>query len=185
MTAAMARPIAEPMPVPGIGSRLFGLGSVFGKSFRDSRRTAVVLGIVTALIVIVTAASLANEFDTIEKRLAIAAQLGSLPAIFQGMLGDMVHIERLGGFLSWRVINFLPLILGIWTVVAMAGLLAGELGRGSLDLLATTPRSRSRIALEKLGGYLLALAVTVALFAIGTYAAIAALGKLPEDTVGI
>jgi putative exporter of polyketide antibiotics len=170
---------------PGLLGRLFGLGSIFGKTFLDSRRAALILGAVMALIMLVTAGSLAAEFDTAQKRLAVAAQLGSLPAIFQGMLGEMIHIERLGGFLSWRTINFLPVILGIWTVVAMSGLLAGELARGSLDFLASTPRARARVALEKVGGYLLALLLAMTVFAVGTYAAIAAFGTLPGDEVGL
>ncbi len=181
-TGAASRSVA--LTPPGLGARLFGLGSIFGKTFRDSRRAALVVGVITALIVIVTAAALAAEFDTVAKRTAVAAQLGSLPAIFQGMLGEMISIERLGGFLSWRTINFLPIILGIWTVVAMSGLLAGELARGSLDLLATTPRSRMRIAVQKLGGFLVALAVAIVLFAIGTFAAVKVFGTLPGDEVG-
>jgi ABC-2 type transport system permease protein len=173
------------LPTPGLGARLFGLGSVFGKTFRDSRRTALVLGLVVAGILIVTGAAIAAEFDTAEKRLAIAAQMLALPAIFRGMLGEMIAIERLGGFLSWRSINFVPLILGIWTVVAMSGLLAGELARGSLDFVATTPRTRARLAAEKVGGFVLALAVTVAIFAVGAFLSIAAFGTLPSDPVGI
>jgi ABC-2 type transport system permease protein len=182
-TTAASRSVA--LPAPGVGARLFGLGSIFGKTFRDSRRAALTVGIVMAVILLATAASVAAEFDTAEKRLAIAAQLGSLPAIFQGMLGEMISIEHLGGFISWRTVNFFPIILGIWTIVAMAGLLAGELARGSMDLLATTPRTRVRIALQKLGGYLLALALAVVLFAFGTYGALAAFGTLPGDQVGL
>ena len=183
--AHAARRTSVALAGPGLAGRLFGLGSIFGKTFRDSRRAAVLVGLVMALIMVVTAASLAAEFDTVDKRLAVAAQLGSLPAIFQGMLGEMIHIERLGGFLSWRTINFMPIILGIWTLVAMSGLLAGELARGSLDFLALTPRSRARIALEKVGGYLLALFLATALFAVGTFASVAAFGTLPGDEVGL
>lgn len=166
-----------------LGARLVGLGSVFGKTFRDSRRTAIGLGVVVAVIVVVTAVSLAGEFDTAQKRLAFAAQLSALPPAFQGMLGEMINIDRLGGFLSWRTINFMPTILGIWSVVALSGLLAGELARGSLDLLVTTPLGRVRLAVEKLGGYLLAVVVTIVCFAVATGVAIAAFGTLPEDTV--
>jgi len=147
MTAASARATgAPPLGRPGALERAFGLGSLFGKTFRDSRRTALGLGVVLASIVLVTAASLAAEFDTIEKRLAFAGQLDALPPALRGMLGEMVNIERLGGFLSWRTINFLPTIHGIWSVVAFSGLLAGELARGSLDLVATTPLGRLRLA---------------------------------------
>jgi len=180
---ASSRTVA--LPTPDLGDRLFGFGSVFGKTFRDSRRTAIVVGLLLAFILVVTAAAVAAEFDTAQKRLAIAAQMAALPAIFQGMLGEMIAIDRLGGFLSWRTINFLPIILGIWTVVAMSGLLAGELARGSLEFLATTPRTRARLALEKVGGFVLALAVTSAFFAVSAYVAIAAFGTLPNDPVGI
>jgi ABC-type transport system involved in multi-copper enzyme maturation permease subunit len=67
----------------------------------------------------------------------------------------------------------------------MSGLLAGELARGSLDLLATSPRSRTRLALEKVGGYVLALAVAIVFFAISAYATISAFGTLPADPVGL
>ncbi len=184
VTRTTATSQAVALQAPGLGARVFGLGSIFGKTFRDSRRAALVVGVITSMIVVVTASALAAEFDTVEKRRAVAGQLGSLPAIFQGMLGEMISIERLGGFLSWRTINFLPIILGIWTVVAMSGLLAGELARGSLDLLAVTPRSRARIALQKIGGYVVALALAIALFAIGTFVAIKAFGTLPGDDVG-
>ena len=38
--------------------------------------------------------------------------------------------------LSWRVGNILPVMLGLWSVLALSGTLAGEAARGSLDLLA-------------------------------------------------
>ena len=182
-TANAARPAT--LDAPGLGARLLGLGSVFGKTFRDSRRSALVLGVITAMILLVTAATIAAEFDTAEKRLALAAQMQALPAVFRGMLGEAIGIDRLGGFISWRSINFLPIIFGIWTVVAMSGLLAGELARGSLDLLAASPLGRLRLALEKVGGFLLALLVPIVLFAIAAYAAVAAFGTLPTDSVGV
>ncbi len=44
--------------------------------------------------------------------------------------------------MSWRVGNFLPVMLGLWPVLALSGTLAGEAAKGSLDLLASTPHSR-------------------------------------------
>ena len=41
--------------------------------------------------------------------------------------------------MSWRVGNFLPVMLGLWPVLALSGTLAGEAAKGSLDLLASTP----------------------------------------------
>lgn len=170
---------------PSLGARLFGLGSVFGKAFRDSRRAAVVLGVLFALIFLVTASQIAAQFETVAERLVFAAQLQALPPVFQGMLGEPIAIETLGGFMSWRILNFLPVMLGIWSIVALSGTLAGEVSRGSMDLLASTPIGRVRLALQKLAGYLVALAVALVALAIGIIASFAAFAELPGDAVGV
>ena len=67
--------------------------------------------------------------------------------------------------MSWRVGNFLPVMLGLWPVLALSGTLAGEAAKGSLDLLASTPHSRSSIALEKLAGHVTAVVFAMAILA--------------------
>ncbi len=168
---------------PSLPSRVMGLGSVFGKALRDSRRTAIALGVLYAIIVLATAGQILGEFNTPEKRQVMAAQLTSLPAVFQGMLGTPIGIEHLGGFLSWRVLNFVPVLYGIWAVVALGGTLSGELARGSMDMVAATALVRRRVAVEKAAAYLVALAATVTIIGIATYAAGTALASLPGDAV--
>jgi ABC-2 type transport system permease protein len=177
------RPVRALTP-PSLRARLLGLGSIFGKAFRDSRRTALVLGAVFALVFVATGGQIAQQFSTAAERLVFAAQLQSLPPIFQGMLGEPIRNETLGGFLSWRLLNFMPVTFGIWTVVAMSGLLAAELGRGSMDLLAASPISRWRLALQKLAGYLAALSLALVVMVVGMVVAFAAFSKLPGDSVG-
>ena len=146
MTGALLQPTTR--------ARLFGLGSVFGKSVRDSRRTAIALGIVFSLFVVATAAQVAADFPSLLARQTFARQLSALPAVFQGMLGEPIRIDTLGGFVSWRIFNFLPVMFGIWSVVALSGTLAGELARGSLDPLAATSVARRRLAIQKVLGFL-------------------------------
>jgi ABC-2 type transport system permease protein len=183
-SAAYAAPVRT-LTAPTLRARLLGLGSVFGKAFRDSRRTAIALGILFALVVIATASQIATQFATVAERIQFAAELQGLPPIFQGLLGEPIEIEKLGGFLSWRILNFMPVTLGIWSVIAMSGLLAAELNRGSMDLLAATPISRWRIGFQKLAGYLVALLVSTFLVVLGLVAAISAFSTLPGDSVGI
>ena len=184
MTAAATAAPGGESDAPTMRARLFGLGSVFGKTFRDSRRAAIVLGVVFTLIFLVTAAQIAQQFDTVAARLAFTTQIQGLPPVFQGMLGEPISIERLGGFMSWRILNFVPVMLGIWSVIALSGTLAGELGRGSMDLLASAPVSRARLALQKLAGYLAALGLTILIVTLGMTVAFAAFAKLPGDEVG-
>ena len=84
--------------------------------------------------------------------------------------GEPINLETLGGFLSWRVGNFLPVLLGLWPVIALSGTLAGEAAKGSLDLLASTPQSRRTIALEKLAGHVTAVALAMLILAVAIWA---------------
>ena len=177
MTGALLQPTTR--------ARLFGLGSVFGKSVRDSRRTAIALGIVFSLFVVATAAQVAADFPSLLARQTFARQLSALPAVFQGMLGEPIRIDTLGGFVSWRIFNFLPVMFGIWSVVALSGTLAGELARGSLDPLAATSVARRRLAIQKVLGFLAAVTLGVVILEVVTFAAITLLGTLPGDEVSV
>ena len=170
---------------PSLVSRLVGLGSIFGKGVRDSRRAALIIGGLLGLLVLVSGSQVAIEYDTALERAALAAQMSALPAVFQGMLGEPIGIETIGGFLSWRVFGFIPVMVGIWSIVALSGALAGELARGSLDVVVTGPIGRSRVAIEKLAAHMAALAIAVAILGALAYITISAFGTLPNDPVGL
>jgi len=105
--------------------------------------------------------TVATEFSTIELRRIFVAGLTSLPLALRGLLGEPINLETMGGFLSWRVGNTLPVLLGLWPVIALSGTLAGEAAKGSLDLLASTPQGRRTIALEKLAGHVTAVVLAM------------------------
>lgn len=171
--------------VPSALDRVAGLGSVFGKGLRDSRRATLIIGILLGVLMLITASQVAIEYDTAIERQALLAQMQALPAVFQGMLGEPIRIDTLGGFLSWRTFGFIPVIVGIWSIVALSGTLAGELARGSLDVLAGGPLAKSSLAIQKLAAHLVALAIAVLILAIATAVSIAAFGNLPIDPVGL
>ncbi len=162
-----------------------GLGTIYGKTVRDSRRAALVVGGVAALFMIGTGApyGFAPEFSTVELRRAFIAGLTSLPPALRGLLGEPINLETMGGFLSWRVGNFLPVMLGLWPVLALSGTLAGEAAKGSLDLLAATPQGRRTIALEKLAGHITAVTIAMLILAVTIWAVGAGFGSLPGDDI--
>ena len=171
--------------VPSALDRVAGLGSIFGKGLRDSRRATLIIGLLLGGLVLITASQIAIEYDTALERAALAGQMAALPAVFQGMLGEPIRIDTLGGFLSWRTFPFITVMVGIWSIVALSGTLASELARGSLDVLAGGPISRSRLAIQKLGSHLVALAVVVLILTVATAVSIATFGTLPDDPVGL
>ena len=170
---------------PGPLTRLVGLGTIYGKTVRDSVRAAIVVGAVAGLFMVGTGVpyGAAPEFSTIELRRQFIAGLTALPLALRGLLGEPINIETMGGFLSWRVGNTLPVLLGLWPVIALSGTLAGEAAKGSLDLLASTPQSRRTIALEKLAGHVTAVALAMLILAVTTWAVGAFFGSLPGDEI--
>ena len=164
-------------------SRVMGLTSIYAKTVRDSRRAALVVGGIGGLFMFVTAAPYGAEFTTPEARAQLVAQMTALPAVMRGLLGEPINIDTLGGFISWRVGNFLPVLLGLWSVLALSGTRVGEAARGSLDLLASTPNSRRSIALQKLAGHITALIAAMLLMTACIYLAGSRFAVLPGDDI--
>jgi ABC-2 type transport system permease protein len=162
-----------------------GLRSVYAKTVRDSRRAAIVVGLVAGLFMLGTGApyGAAPEFATLELRRQFIAGLTALPIALRGLLGEPINIATLGGFLSWRVGNTLPVILGLWSVLALSGTLAGEAAKGSLDLIVSTPVSRRSIALQKVAGHVTALAIAMLIAAVLIWFVGAAFARLPGDEI--
>ena len=183
MTARATTGVRTAVPRPGFLARVGGLGSVFGKTLRDSRRTILVVGLLAGLLMFASAAALATQFATQQSRLELVAQAELLPVVMRGLLGEPIAVETLGGFLSWRVGNTLPAMLGIWSVLALSSTLAGEGARGSLDLLVSTPVPRRRIALAKVAAHVVAVALAMLLAAILTWVGGLAFGTLPVDEI--
>ncbi|MEO8469736.1 MAG: ABC transporter permease subunit [Chloroflexota bacterium] len=183
-TPTLGRTPAIDLIRPTLGARIGGLGTIFGKGLRDARRTILIIGVLLAVLIVVTASQIALAYNTAAERITLAAQMSALPEIFQGMLGKPIAIDTLGGFMSWRMFGFLPVMVGIWSVVTLSGTLAGELARGSLDAIAAGPISRRRLALEKVGSHLAALGIVVLVLAGATYGSIVAFGNLPGDQIG-
>ena len=170
---------------PGRWSRIAGLGTIYGKTVRDSWRAALLVGGIASFFMIGTGApyGFAPEFSTVELRRLFVAGLTSLPPALRGLLGEPINLEAMGGFLSWRVGNTLPVLLGLWPVIALSGTLAGEAAKGSLDLLASTPQARRTIALEKLAGHVTAVVLAMLLLAATIWVVGAAFGSLPGDEI--
>jgi ABC-2 type transport system permease protein len=170
-------------PEPGVAARLSGLGSVFGKSVRDGRIVALALGLVAGGIMLAGGAAMAAEWPDLRSRLALIASLELLPPVLRGLLGDPIGLDRLGGFLSWRFGNIAPVLLGIWSILAMSGALAGEAKRGSLDVVASTPVGRRGIAVQKVLGHAALVAVAISIAAVLTSLAGLVFGTVPGDEI--
>ena len=168
-----------------MAGRLNGLGSVFGKTLRDSRRALIIAVVFIVLMIIVGAAAIASAFGTPETRQQMITLANTLPAAFQGELGRPIGLDTLGGLIEWRYHSVLLLLMPVWSIVALSGTLAAEANRGSLDLVLTAPFSRRRVALEKLAAHLVAVTTAMVGLTAVLWLSGVAFATLPGDAISI
>lgn len=179
---SLARSPVGPSGIP-LASALLGLGSVFGKTLRDSRAAVVIVTVLLGVMVLAGGGVMANTYGTAEARAELGAMSRDMPAMLRGFYGDPVNVDRLGGFISWHYGAYFALLGGLWSILALASTLAGEARRGNLDLTAATPQGRRAIALQKVGGHVVALASAMAVIAVLAWLTGVVFGTMPGDAI--
>lgn len=184
MTAPGFAPRAR-VASPGVPLRaaVLGLGSIFGKTLRDSRAAIVVVTALLGVMVLAGGGVMANTYGTMEARTELSTMSRDMPALLRGFYGNPVNVDRLGGFISWHYGAYFALMAGLWSILALASTLAGEARRGNLDLTAATPQARRGIAIQKVAGHVVALAIAMAIVAVLAWLAGAVFGTMPDDAI--
>jgi hypothetical protein len=91
------RPAAGPAaPIP-VHRRLLGLGSVFGKAVRDSRRVFIVELALLGLFLLVVLAGVASAYPTQAARDELVRLANDIGPAAQGLAGKPVDVGTLGG----------------------------------------------------------------------------------------
>ncbi len=184
MTAG-ARPLRTQFGIP-LRSRLFGLGSIFGKTLRDSRRAILIVGGFLSLLILVSGAFVASTWGTPETRAEGVALTTVLPAIFTGLYGgSAVNADTLGGFTNWRYGLIFFVLPGVWSLMALSGTLVGEMRRGSMEFMAGSPIPRRWVALEKLAGHVAAMTLAMLIVAFFLWLIGVVFATLPGDEIGV
>lgn len=191
MTAANAGlPIAAPRPIPRL-SRVYGLGSIYGKTIRDSRLAFIIAAGLLGGLALFMGAAISSVFPTPASRLEVNNLIGGMPSQMVDFFGKPEKLGTLGGYMTWKYGLTFVLVTAVWSILALSATLAGEASRGSLDFVAATPFGKRRIALEKLAAHVTMLALAMAVVAILTTVSSnlygeAALGDKisPESAIG-
>jgi ABC-2 type transport system permease protein len=168
MAAGIGAPrIAAPIHAIPFRSRIYGFGSIYGKTVRDSRLSFIIAAGLLGGISLVMAAGVSNIFPTPASRLEIDKLIGSIPSSMVNLFGKPVGLGTLGGYFTWKYGAIFALGTALWSILALSGTLAGEASRGSLDIVASAPFGKRRVALEKLTAHvtMLGLAMVVLAFA--------------------
>ena len=166
-------------------SRVYGLGSVYAKTLRDSRLAFLIVDGLLGALLLSGGAAFGEAYSTPASRADLATLVRSLPPAMAGLYGSPfpAKVETLGGSIAWKTGASLGLIASIWSIMALSSTLAGEARRGSLEFVAVAPLGSRRIALEKLAAHLTVVALVVIVTALAGWLAGAAFGTLPGDAI--
>jgi ABC-2 type transport system permease protein len=166
MSAELVRPMRRARAP--LVSRIYGLGSVYAKSLRDSRLALIIVAGLLGGLALAMGAAIPSVFPTPESRHEIDQLIGGMPPEMVTFFGKPVALGTFGGYMTWKYGLVFVLVTGIWSILALSSTIAGEASRGSLDFLATGPFGKRRIAVEKLAAHLTVMALALAVLAVTT-----------------
>lgn len=185
MTVELGRlsPHARPASVSP-WSRVYGLGSVYAKTLRDSRRALLVMSGLLAVAMFGAAAQYGKAYDTPQSRAGFVDIVHQMPGVMSGIYGtpSPAHLATLGGMVSLKNAGAIAVLFGIWSILALSSTLAAEARRGSLELVVTSPLGARRVAIEKVAAHLTSVAVVMVVLSVLSLLS-GGFGTLPGDAI--
>lgn len=159
------------------------LRNIFTKTLRDNLAGILAWGGGLAALLAIGASQYTQLMGGIgPERQKIAEEFTKAFQAFGFLIGEITSLDTMGGFITTRVLGFVPVFVGMWVAITAAGLIRGEEQTGALDALLATPHSRHEVLWQKLGGLGLGLLVMVALMMTGLALGVAISGEsLPAD----
>src|SRR5215472_7316831 len=128
-------PLAAPRERVSPWSRVYGFGSVYAKTLRDSRLTFLVIAGILGGLMLVAGAGVGSVYATPQSRqdlARLAIELAGTSPVILGLVGNPVNVGTLGGYVLWKYGPVFVYVASIWSIVALSGTLAAEARRGSL-----------------------------------------------------
>jgi ABC-2 type transport system permease protein len=165
-----ARRVAVALPPIPLRRRLYGFGSIYGKTIRDSRLAFLIVAGLLGGMALAMGLAVSNVFPTPQARLEVDRLIGGMPPSMVNLFGKPVALGTLGGYMTFKYGAIFALGTALWSILALSGTLAGEAQRGSLDLVAAAPFGKRRVALEKLAAHVTMLGIAMAILALATTA---------------
>lgn len=137
--------------------------AIWTKTLRDYRFPVFAWGLGMGIMIMLAL----TAYDAVVASDAAKEETAKLAGEFT-FFGDPVAITTTVGYTTWKLLDVMvPAMLSIWTVLAGARLLRGEEDRTSMDVLLSTPQTRTSVVLQKLAALGLALVLIAVLMALG------------------
>lgn len=88
----------------------------------------------------------------------------SMSRELMAFLGNVQSVSTIGGYLTYGLLSYLPLVLAFFAIPAAAGLISCEIESGTMDFVLSQPIPRWRVVLEKYAALATALVAVCLLF---------------------
>ena len=183
MAVVVGSPPLQRAPSVPLWSRLYGFGSVYAKTIRDSRRASIFATILLGGLMLLVASAIPSVYPSQAARDEMAKLAADLGSVAQGTSGKPVNVGTAGGYMQWKYGPIFFIIASLWSILALSGTLAGEARKGSLEFVVASRVGKRRIALEKVAAHVTVVTIVMAIMAVAAWLAGAAFGKLPGDAV--
>jgi ABC-2 type transport system permease protein len=156
-------------PIP-LRKRIYGFGSIYGKSIRDSRLSFIIAAGLLGGMALVMGVAVSSIFPTPAARHELDSLFGGIPSSMLRLFANTelmgAKVGTLGGYVTFKYGLIFAMGVALWSIMALSGTLAGEARRGSLDFVATSPFGKRRIAIEKVAAHLTLLVITMVIMAL-------------------
>lgn len=152
----------------------WAFNAIWSKSLREHRVAIISWGIALGLVAMATLAA-SPQITTVGSQSAISQITQSFR-----FFGDPVAMSTPQGYVTWKTLGMMPVLLGIWAVLAGASLTRADEERAALELVLAEPISRTRLLMEKVVAFALSL-LLVGLMIAGGVVLGQALARLQVD----
>lgn len=150
------------------------LRNVLTKTLRDYRWAILGWGVGLGFLVYAVYVS----YSQLNGTALSSASLKQLAEQYR-FFAEPIALNTAGGYVTFKYGGLLPLLAGIWTILAGARMVRGEEERGAMDLLLATRQSRGRILAQKIG------ALTLATFLISLLISLLTIGGMAGAKVAV
>ena len=139
--ARRGQPAAATFPPIPLRRRLYGFGSIYGKTIRDSRLAFIIAaGLLGGMALVMGVADRDHLPDARSRGSRWTPSSGASRRRWCNLFANIdllgSKVGTLGGYVTFKYGAIFALGTALWSILALSGTLAGEARRGSLDFVA-------------------------------------------------
>jgi len=119
---AGAPPVAAAFPAIPFRHRIYGFGSIYGKTIRDSRLAFIIAAGLLGGMALVMGVAVSSVFPTPAARLEVDKLVGSMPASMVDLFGKVPpgKLGTLGGYMTFKYGAIFALGTALWSILALS-----------------------------------------------------------------